>query len=137
MTSNKPYFIRATYEWLVDNNVTPYILLDAFYPGVSLPDACQVDDDHCVLLNVSPDAVNELKLGLTDILFLASFNQTVYQVQFPVNAVKAIYCLDNGQGMYFDEEDFVEGEPEPINKEKSTSPFKLVKKTKDTNDNNE
>ena len=49
MTSNKPYFIRATYDWLVDNNVTPYILIDAFAPGVKLPDACHIDDDNCVL----------------------------------------------------------------------------------------
>lgn len=132
MTSNKPYFIQATYTWLVDNHVTPYILLDAFAPGVKLPDACHVDDDNCVLLNVSPDAVSELKLGITDIVFLASFNQTVHEVQFPVQAVKAIYCLDNGQGMYFDEDELYvdEGEPEVV--EKPKSPFKLVKKNNDT-----
>lgn len=130
MTSNKPYFIRATYDWLVDNSVTPYILINAFSPGVNLPDACHIDDDHCVLLNISPDAVTDLKLGLTDIVFLASFNQTVHQVQFPVSAVKAIYCLDNDQGMYFDDEEmFDDVTVEPL-EEKRESPFKLVKKKK-------
>ncbi|MEE2769703.1 MAG: ClpXP protease specificity-enhancing factor SspB [Pseudomonadota bacterium] len=137
MTSNKPYLIRAMYDWLVANHVTPYILIDAFAPGVNLPDACHVDDDNCVLLNVSPDAVSELKLGITDIVFLASFNQTVYDVQFPVNAVRAIYCLDNGQGMYFDDDESYldegesEGLPLPDSSKKNKSPFKLVKKNTD------
>ena len=131
MTSNKPYFIRATYDWLVDNNVTPYILIDAFAPGVKLPDACHIDDDNCVLLNVSPDAVSDLKLGITDIVFLASFNQTVHEIHFPVNAVRALYCLDNGQGMYFDEDESYIDEGLPEIEEKPKSPFKLVKKNTD------
>ena len=130
MTSNKPYLIRAIYDWLVDNHVTPYCLIDAFAPGVNLPDACHIDDDNCVLLNVSPDAVSDLKLGITDIVFLASFNQTVYEVQFPVAAVKALYCIDNGEGTYFDDDESYIDEGLSEAKEKPNSPFKLVKKNK-------
>ncbi len=32
MTSNKPYFIRAIYDWIVDNDFTPYILVNATLP---------------------------------------------------------------------------------------------------------
>lgn len=122
------------YNWLTDNHVTPYLLIDAFAPGVNLPDACHIDDDNCVLLNISADAVSDLKLGITDIVFLASFNQTVYEVQLPVHAIKAIYCQDNGQGMYFDDDDLYidEGEDAPEVQKKPSSPFKLVKKNNDS-----
>ena len=37
MTSNRPYLIRAMYEWINDNGMTPYILVDAAYQGVMVP----------------------------------------------------------------------------------------------------
>lgn len=37
MTSNKPYLIRAFYDWIVDNDLTPYILVDASNPNVQVP----------------------------------------------------------------------------------------------------
>ncbi len=37
MTSNKPYLIRAMYDWIVDNDLTPYLLVNADYPQVEVP----------------------------------------------------------------------------------------------------
>ena len=37
MTPRRPYFIRAMYEWISDNNFTPYIAVDAELPDVSVP----------------------------------------------------------------------------------------------------
>ena len=37
MSSNRPYLLRALYEWINDNNLTPYILADATYPDVLVP----------------------------------------------------------------------------------------------------
>ena len=33
MTSNRPYLIRAIYEWIGDNQLTPYLLVDAALPA--------------------------------------------------------------------------------------------------------
>ena len=38
MTSNRPYLLRALYEWINDNNLTPYILVDATQPDVVVLD---------------------------------------------------------------------------------------------------
>ena len=37
MSSQRPYLLRALYEWVVDNGMTPHVLVDATRPGVSVP----------------------------------------------------------------------------------------------------
>ena len=37
MSSNRPYLLRAMYDWISDNGLTPYILVDATAPGVDVP----------------------------------------------------------------------------------------------------
>ena len=37
MIPSKPYLIRAIYEWIVDNNLTPQITVDAAVPGTTVP----------------------------------------------------------------------------------------------------
>ncbi|EGV27481.1 Stringent starvation protein B, partial [Thiorhodococcus drewsii AZ1] len=32
MTSSKPYLIRAIHEWILDNQMTPHLVVDANYP---------------------------------------------------------------------------------------------------------
>ena len=114
MKSSKPYFIRAVYDWLTDNNATPHLLIDASAPGLKVPDSCEIDDDNQIVLNISFNAVRDLVLGIDDIIFQASFNQVIFEVHIPVYAVKAIYCTENGQGMYFDEEEEVPPPPKEV-----------------------
>ena len=37
MNSSRPYIMRALYEWIVDNGLTPYVLVDASITGVMVP----------------------------------------------------------------------------------------------------
>ena len=38
MTSSQPYLIRAIYEWIVDNDLTPYLMVDAKKRGTIVPE---------------------------------------------------------------------------------------------------
>ena len=60
MTSSRPYVVRALYEWIVENNCTPYILVNAFGEGVEVPQE-HVRDGQ-IVLNISPIAVSDLHL---------------------------------------------------------------------------
>jgi stringent starvation protein B len=102
MTSLKPYLIRAIYEWIADNNFTPYLLVNAEADGVIVPR--QFIQDGKIVLNVRPQAVHGLHLGNDNIAFNARFGGTPMQVDVPVRAVLAIYAQENGRGMIFDEE---------------------------------
>ena len=102
MTSSRPYIIRALYDWIVDNECTPYLLVDALWPGVFVPPGFAEDDQ--VVLNVSPMAVRELALENDAISFSARFNGKSCDVYVPVAGIMAIYARENGQGMVFEME---------------------------------
>jgi stringent starvation protein B len=99
MTSNRPYLLRAMYDWISDNGMTPYILVDAVAPGVDVP-AAAVKDGR-VVLNVAARAVAKLDLGMDRVSFMARFSGVSRSVQAPMHAILAIYAHENGQGMMF------------------------------------
>lgn len=102
MTSSRPYLIRALYQWIVDNGVTPYILVDALVDGVDVPP--QHIQDNKIVLNIAPMAVQGLTLADDVITFSARFSGQSVNLFVPTNAVLAIYARENGQGMMFNEE---------------------------------
>ncbi|MBS0591106.1 MAG: ClpXP protease specificity-enhancing factor [Proteobacteria bacterium] len=103
MTSNRPYLLRAMYEWIADNGMTPYILVDANAPGVKVPKVAIKDGR--VVLNVAARAVAQLELGADRVRFMARFSGVSQAVEAPMPAVLAIYAQENGQGMMFPAED--------------------------------
>ena len=102
MTSSRPYLIRALYQWIVDNGVTPYVLVDALVQGVDVPQ--QHIQDNKIVLNIAPMAVEGLTLGDDAISFSARFSGKSVNLLVPIQAVLAIYARENGQGMMFNEE---------------------------------
>ena len=99
MTSNRPYLLRAIYDWISDNDLTPYVLVDAGVAGVRVPP--QVIQNGQVVLNLATRAVANLDLGNDWISFQARFSGVSQTIQIPVQAVLALYAQENGQGMMF------------------------------------
>jgi stringent starvation protein B len=112
-SSKKPYLLRAMYEWIVDNDLTPHILLDANAKGVFVPPSAVKDER--VLLNIAPRAVFGLNLGNDMISFKASFGGAQREVSFPLTSVLAIYSREDIQhGIVFgQEEDGDDQDPPP------------------------
>jgi stringent starvation protein B len=117
LSSSRPYIIRALYEWIVDNNCTPYLLVDAERTGVQVPR--QFVKDGQIVLNISPTAVMNLQLKNDCVFFDARFSGVPMQVNVPMPAILGIYARENGQGMMFDpneqgfEVESPEVDPEP------------------------
>jgi stringent starvation protein B len=99
MTSNRPYLLRAIYDWISDNGLTPYVLVDAAQPGVKVP--AHVVKNGQVVLNLAMRAVANLDLGNDRIAFQARFSGVSQSIVIPVQAVLALYAQENGQGMMF------------------------------------
>ena len=110
MTSNRPYLIRALYEWLVDNDLTPYLLVDANRDSVHVP--TRYVEEGRIVLNVSPSAVRDLSLGNDLVAFEARFGGSAFAISLPPDAVLGVYARENGKGMLFPDEGGQE-EPEP------------------------
>jgi stringent starvation protein B len=103
MTSNRPYLLRALYDWIGDNGMTPHILVDAAAEGVDVPD--QAVQKGKVILNIDQAAVLDLEMGNEWLIFSARFSGKQHNVSVPVDAVLAIYSKENGQGMMFAQDD--------------------------------
>jgi len=127
MTPNRPYLIRAIWQWITDNGLTPYILVDAGSEQVQIPR--QFVEGGRIVLNISASAVLDLNMDNEFVSFNARFSGVAMDVFVPVSSVLGIYAKENGQGMLFPED---EAEPTPPEPEKPaptpTRPsLKLVK----------
>lgn len=108
MKSSRPYLIRALNDWILDNNATPHIVVDAGLTGVQVP-ADYVANGQ-IVLNINPSAVQELMLGDEAVEFTARFGGVPVGVYVPIYAIMATYAKENGQGMVFGQEP---GDPDP------------------------
>lgn len=123
MSPRRPYLLRAFYEWLIDNQLTPHLVVDVTRPDVSVP--MEFARDGQIVLNVAPRAVGNLELGNEGVSFNARFGGVPRQVSVPMAAIIAIYARENGSGTLFEPEEAydsdVEGDSEGIVEEESNS----------------
>ncbi len=96
MTSNKPYIVKAFYQWISDNDLTPYIVVDVNVYGVMVPMA-YVNDGQ-IVLNVSGSAVGSIALTDHTIELSARFGGKLEHISVPYGAIAAIYAKENGAG---------------------------------------
>nr|WP_275672616.1 ClpXP protease specificity-enhancing factor [Thermomonas flagellata] len=133
MTSQRPYLLRALYEWIVDNGMTPYVLVDATRPGVRVP-AHAVQDGR-IVLNIAERAVAHLQMEDDALRFTARFGGVSQAVVVPVAAVVAIYARETGQGMALPEDPRVppvDVDPEPAPEPEGLGALRADYGTEDT-----
>lgn len=111
MTPHRSYLVRAFNEWILDNNCTPYILVNAFEKGVEVPQNYVKDGQ--IVLNISPAAVQGLIITNEGIEFNGRFGGIPTRVYVPASAILSIYAKENGQGMIFDREEPAPQPPSP------------------------
>lgn len=119
MTSMQPYLLRAFYDWIVDNGLTPHMLVNAETKDMAVPQ--QYVENGQITLNVSPTAVQNLILDNDWVSFSARFSGQPFSVHVPIVAVLGIYARENSKGMFFQDEKSVKPEPQ------AKPTFKLVK----------
>ena len=127
MASSQPYLIRAIYDWIADNNLTPYLLVDAENVDAVIPR--EFIEDGKIVLNINAGAVSDLQLGNEYIMFNARFSGKAMEISVPIVAVLAIYARENGQGMMFDESSNLPPTP-PADGNPPTKPNKPKKSSK-------
>ena len=104
LSPTRPYLARAIYEWICDNNLTPYLLVDATQPNTRVPE--QFIQDGQIVLNIVPHAVHQLHMSNDAITFSARFGGVSRDIYVPLYAVLGIYARENGQGLFFDPNEY-------------------------------
>lgn len=119
MTSTRPYLIRAFYEWIVDNNCTPHIVVNADVDGIDVPR--EYISSGQIVFNIAMSAVQDLVLGNDIISFQARFKGIARKVLIPISSIVGIYTGENGRGMVFNDEDVEPPPEEEITPKKDTA----------------
>lgn len=102
MSPRRPHLLRAHYDWIIENDLTPHLVVDVNVVGVQVP--MEYAHDGQIVLNISSRAVDDLELTPYQVLFSASFGGIPRKVRVPMAAVMAIYARENGAGMMFEPE---------------------------------
>ena len=104
MTSTRPYLLRAIYEWILDNHLTPHVMVNAHEEGVRVPQ--EYVQDGQITLNLSPGAVKSLNMDNESLSFNARFRGVPMDIYVPITAILGVYARENGQGMMFGDDDY-------------------------------
>ena len=124
MTSSKPYLLRALYQWIIDNDMTPYVLVDAHADeSVQVPREYVKDGE--IVINISPSACRDIEFSNDSVHFDASFSGVIEHLHLSMESIMAIYSFENGRGMVFDEEEDDEGDQENVPTSDEKKPFTL------------
>jgi len=125
MTTTKPYLFRAILEWIEDNSLTPHVVVDALGQGVLVPQ--EYVKDGQIILNISSSSIQLYQMDNSRLHFSARFNGVSQELSVPIASVLGIYARENGQGMFFDPEDYPEEETnEPENQNTPITEVEVV-----------
>ena len=110
ITPTRPYMVRALYQWIEDNDFTPYLMVDATVDNVQIPRE-HVQDGR-IVLNIASRATGNMSMENDYIHFSARFGGVSQEIWVPLIAVLGIYAKENSQGMFFDPNEYDDYQPE-------------------------
>ena len=120
MRPQRPYLLRALYEWIVDSDEIPYVLVDAQAEGVQVP--TDYVENGQIVLNIGPNATRDLSMENEYVMFNSRFGGHPFEIILPMASIRAIYCKDTGEGMVFPDEDLAAWQSTPEQPSTSTQP---------------
>ncbi len=110
LSPTRPYLARAIYDWIYDNQLTPYIVVNAKRKNTFVPQ--QFVKDGQIVLNIAAHAVHQFTMNNDAIAFSARFGGVSQDIYIPYAALIGIYARENGQGLFFDESEYPEDDAE-------------------------
>ncbi len=99
LLAQRPYLLKAFFNWIVDSKLTPHIIVNAAEVGVEVPQ--QFVENGKIILNIAPESVHEFSMGNDAVAFNARFGGQPMQIYVPIYAIEGIYARENGEGTVF------------------------------------
>ena len=90
MTSSKPYIINALNDWIEDNELTTYLIVNTEYPAVNVPKEYIDNEKNIIILNISTMASINLNIDNDYTTFTSRFNGQEIDISFPTEAILAL-----------------------------------------------
>lgn len=117
----RPYLFDAYYNWIIQSDMTPHLVVDMTVPGIEAP--LEYAQDNEIVFDLSPDFVDSLVLKSDGLSFRAYFEEGEREVFLPFASLVSLYAAESGRGIEFPEETFPAIEKKSPPKER----FKLIK----------
>lgn len=99
MNNFKSALFDSVFDWIVENDFTPYLLVDTSSELVSVPREYAQDDR--IILNIHPRSVDGLTVNEDGLSFLARFNGRSRPIVVPADSMLALYARESNQGVAF------------------------------------
>lgn len=128
LSPTRPYMVRALYQWIEDNDLTPYLMVDASAKDVQVP--TQYVQDGRIVLNIASRATGNMVMENDFVHFSARFGGVSQEIWVPLRAVMGIYAKENSQGMFFDPSEYDNYQPEATSNHAESAAPKLKRDNK-------
>lgn len=131
MIPRRPYLFRAFYDWILDNELTPYIVVNTSIYGVLVPQ--EFIQNNQIVLNIAPQSIGQYSASNEQIEFNARFSGVPQHIVVPMAAIEAIYARENNMGIGFEDEPQYKKQREESSQhsekteKKPVNPFRVVK----------
>ncbi len=107
MIPKRPFLLRAFYDWIVENNMTPHILVNTEAEEVTVPK--QHIKDGKIVLNVSPMAVQDFMMDNEALSFSARFGGVAFYIYCPIYSIEAVYARESpAEGISFSPDEYAD-----------------------------
>ncbi|STY63908.1 Stringent starvation protein B homolog [Mannheimia haemolytica] len=77
----RPYLYNAYYNWIIDSDNTPYLLVNAEFPDVDVP--VEFVKEGKIILNISPRSIGQYIVADEYISFSARFQGMLRDIYIP------------------------------------------------------
>lgn len=99
MATLRVQLFHSVYAWILEQDFTPYILVDAEPEAVVVPQE-HVQDGR-IILNIHPRSVDNFYIDDDGLSFSARFNGASRTIMIPATALMALYTRETNQGVVF------------------------------------
>lgn len=125
LSPTRPYMVRAVYEWLEDNELTPYLLVDATHKDAKVP--TEYVNDGRIVLNVGSRATGNMHIDNYYVNFNARFSGVSREIWVPMPAIIGIFAKeDESAGMFFNPNEYDNYTPEDTASQATIKPAPTV-----------
>lgn len=112
ITSSQPYLLRAFHQWMTDNDLTPYIVVNAAIKDTQVP-AGYANAQQLITLNISYAATQNLLMNNDAVTFSARFQGVAHHIYLPMESILSIFSAETTQGIQFNPTDFNQTDENP------------------------
>lgn len=92
LKSLKPYLFNAYYNWIIENEMTPHILVNATYKGVIVPESYITDGS--IILSLLPSSIDSFHASSNAISFKARFAGKSEDIYVPYSAIEQLIAVE-------------------------------------------